>query len=83
MNVFVLRIRSGGNKKDYSFANVSDAVIFESTFRSKEDSKDVVTEIFFRDIEETKNLLQEISKNPIRYAEKEYLKWFHPEEVKC
>ena len=83
MDTFVLRIRLGETKKDYNFSNVSDAATFESVFRSKEDSKNVSTEIIYKDAKETKILLQEMSKNPIKYAEKEYLEWFHPEEVKC
>ena len=55
-------------------------------FRSREDSKNIETEILYKNIiydniKESKCLLQEMSKNPTTYAEKEYVKWFHPEEI--
>jgi hypothetical protein len=81
MNICVLRLRSGKKKKDYNFSTISDAAIFESTFLSKDEAKNIKSEIRYEDIKETKNLLQEIARDPFRYAEREYLKWFHPEVI--
>ena len=81
MNICVLRLRLGKKKKDYKFSTVSDAAIFELTFLSKEDSSNVKSEIMYEDAKETKYLLQQIARDPVKYAEKEYLKWFHPEEI--
>ena len=81
MNICVLRLKLGKKKKDYNFSSVSDAAIFESIFLSKEESKNIKSEIRYEDVNETKTLLQEIARDPARYAGKEYLKWFHPDEI--
>ena len=85
MDIVVLRIRAEDTKKDYNFSGITNAAIFETKFLSlaEKDSKNVSTETFYKDANETKYLLQEISKNPTRYAAKEYLKWFHTEEITC
>lgn len=81
MNICVLRLRKGKKKKDYRFGSISDAAIFETTFFSKEESKKVTHEVLFKEIPETKYLLQELSRDPAKYSEKEFIKWFYPEKV--
>lgn len=77
VNTCILRLRKGKKKKDYHFESVANAAIFEETFLSHENTKNKVRfELIHDEVEETMKLMQELGRNPKRYGEKEYLKYF-------
>ncbi len=81
MDICVLRMRLNKKKKDYHFESISDAALFENIFFSKKESAKVTHEILYKNATESKALLQELSRDPIKYANREFLNWFYPEEI--
>ena len=77
INVCVLRLKSEKFKKDYNFNSISNAALFEKKIKSCDESKSIKIELLYKELNHTNYLMQELAKDPVKYAEKEYYKWFN------
>lgn len=76
INVCVLRVRNEKIKKDYNFNSISNAALFEKEIHNLDESKKIKVELLFKELAYTNYLMQELARDPIKYAEREYYKWF-------